>query len=224
MDDADSVSNPGADAETARVERIFDRMADGYDRQIGWSERLMLGHARQWAVHRATGDVVELAVGTGLNLPLYGSEANSVVGVDLSERMLIVARSRISAQHLDRVSVRQGDVQRLDLPGESADSVVSTYTFCSIPDPLAAAREAFRILRPGGRFVLAEHGPTRSRVITALMRAAEPLTVRFSADYLTRNPLPYLEQAGFVIDSVTRTGLGDTVFRVIAHKPDHQSS
>ncbi|MEU6414649.1 methyltransferase domain-containing protein [Microbispora sp. NPDC046933] len=202
----------------ADVRRVFDRMADRYDGQmLAWERRLFPG-SREWAVGQARGRVVEIAVGTGLNLPLYGPDA-TVIGIELSERMLELARRRVALAGLgERVELRQGDVQRLDLPDGSADTVLSTFTMCTIPDPVAAAREAYRVLRPGGRFVLAEHGPSSNPLIRAGMRLVEPLFVRFEADHLTRDPRPFLEQAGFQIESVDRMTRG-ICFRVLAVRP-----
>lgn len=202
--------------ETGRVQRVIDRLAADYDRQIGWSERVLLGDARQWAVDQARGTVVEIGVGSGLNLPLYGTDVTRVIGVDLSERMLDLARARSAAVP---VELHQGDVQQLDLPDASADAVVSAYTFCTIPDPAAAARAAWRVLRPGGIFAAVEHGPARSRALTAMMRWVEPLSVRMAADYLTREPVGYLTAAGYTIEHYARTGRGGIVFRVLARKP-----
>ncbi|MEU1952975.1 class I SAM-dependent methyltransferase [Nocardia rhamnosiphila] len=214
------MSGNTAHGELDRVEQIFDRIADGYDRQIGWSERVLLGDARRWAIERARGTVVEIGVGSGLNLPLYGAAVERVIGVDLSERMLDLARARSASVP---VELRHGDVQQLDLPAGSVDTVVSTYTFCTIPDPGAAAAAAWRVLRPGGVFVAVEHGPARARPVAALMRLAEPLAVRFAADHLTREPVGYLTAAGFTLAHFARTGRGGVVFRVLARKPEQIS-
>lgn len=157
--------------------------------------------------------------GTGLNLPLYGPEVIRILGIDLSDGMLVVARQRVTDEALHRVELRSGDVQVLDLPDASIDTVISTFTFCTIPDPLAASREAHRVLGPGGRFVLAEHGPARHRVGRAVMRAMEPLSIRFGADHLTRDPVPYVEAAGFTVGRIRRSGPGGIAFEVLAHKP-----
>src|SRR3546814_7940103 len=90
----------------------------------------------------------------------------------------------------------------------------------TIPDPDRVANEAFRVLVPGGRFVLAEHGPSKNVFDRTLMKVVEPLFVRFGADHLTRQPVEYLENAGFLIDEVQRSGRGGIVFRVVARKPD----
>ncbi|GAA1012681.1 ubiquinone/menaquinone biosynthesis methyltransferase [Acrocarpospora pleiomorpha] len=202
----------------ADVRRVFDRIAGRYDDQMQVWERRLLAGSREWAVGEARGHVVEIAVGTGLNLPLYAPDV-TVVGIELSEPMLELARRRVARSGLgERVELRQGDVQRLELPNGIADTVLSTFTFCTIPDPAAAAREAYRVLKPGGRFVLAEHGPSSNPIIRAGMRLLEPLFVRFAADYLTRDPRPFLEQAGFQIESVSRMTRGIS-FRVLAVRP-----
>jgi ubiquinone/menaquinone biosynthesis C-methylase UbiE len=194
-------------------------MAAKYDRSMGFFERHVLGDARAWAVSHAWGDVVEIAVGTGLNLPLYQAGVGHVIGIELSEQMLALARQRtVEAGLVGRVEIVRGDAQALDLPDESADTVVSTYAFCTIPDPLAASREAWRVLRPGGTLVLAEHGPPTNAVARLLMRIAEPLSVRCGADHLLRNPLHYVRAAGFEIVETHRQGLAGVVFRVLARK------
>jgi ubiquinone/menaquinone biosynthesis C-methylase UbiE len=93
--------------------------------------------------------VLELAVGTGLNLPLYPDRVRHVLGIDLSEAMLDHARARLRALRLDdRVQVRRGDVQHLDLADASVDTVVATYALRPVPDPRATLLEARRVLRP----------------------------------------------------------------------------
>ncbi len=205
---------PNAD----RIAEVFDRNATRYDRQIGSFERLVLGGARGWAVRQAQGRVLEIAVGTGLNLPLYGDRVDSVLGIDLSQGVLDIAEKRSYREGLT-VRLRRGDVQELPLPDASVDSVVSTYSFCTIPDPHRACAEAMRVLEPGGIFVLAEHGPASSVPLRSLMRVIDPLSVRFGADHLLRDPLPYLRQAGFTIVESHRGGRGGVTFRVLARKP-----
>lgn len=205
-------------ATNADVRRVFDAMAGSYDRQMAFFERLLFPGSRRWVTGQAHGRVVEIAVGTGLNLPLYPGDV-TVLGVELSEGMLRLARQRVADCGLaDRVELRHGDVQALDLPDGSADTVVSTFALCTIPDPSAAVSEARRVLRPGGRFVLAEHGPAANPLLRAAMRLAERATIRLAADHLTRDPTVFLEQAGFRIDAVSRSRAGIS-FRVLATRP-----
>ena len=204
--------------DTADVRRTYRRMAKTYDRQMGFFEWLLFRGAREWATSHATGRTLEIGIGTGLNLPHYPAGVH-VVGVDLTEQMLELASKRAAEFDLaDRVELRQGDVQALGLPDASVDTVISTFTFCAIPDPSAAAREVARVLRPGGLFVLAEHGRSTGRWITAVMRGIEKVTIRFDADHLTRDPRTYVEGAGFSVEQSQRSKLG-IAYRIVARKP-----
>jgi SAM-dependent methyltransferase len=203
-----AVSGPSSDiaTETARVREIQDKEAPRYDRQISFFERLLFGGGRDWVCSRAEGQVLELAAGTLRNLPFYPQ------GVKLT------AIGRKRAEELGReVELRVGDVQALDLPDESFDTVTCTLGFCTIPDTSAAASEAFRVLRPGGRLRMLEHVRSPVRAVRGVERLLEPLFVRFMADHLTREPLDYLPGAGFEIDEVERSKWG-IVERLRAHK------
>lgn len=215
-------TRPVADASqraTERARRYFDTHADGYDDEMRVAERRLLGEQRTWATSRAWGEVLELAVGTGLNLPLYPAAVTHVLGVDLSAAMLDRAWARVRDLRAgERVELRQGDVQRLDLPDASVDTVLATYALCTVPDAGAALREARRVLRPGGRLVLVEHGPASSRWVRAVQRALDPLAVRFQADHLVREPRRFAVEAGFAVEHADQVGRAGLAHRVDARR------
>ena len=200
-----------------RARRQYDRLAGDYDRGMARAERRLLGPNREWATSRASGEVLELAVGTGLNLPLYGDGVPHVVGVDLSEGMLARARDRIRTPG-NRVELRQGDAQALDLADASVDTVLATYALCTVPDPDAVLREARRVLRPAGRLVLVEHGPSRAWWGRLVQRALNPVSIRFAADDLLRDPVALAERAGFTVLEADRAGFTGLVHRVLARR------
>ncbi len=201
---------------TARVRRFYEKTASRYDREISLFERLALADGRQWACSHAAGDVLELAVGTGRNLRHYPDEVR-LTAIELSPAMLALAQREAAAigRH---VELREGDAQALPFADESFDTVICTLSLCTIPDDRAAIREAHRVLRPGGRFILLEHVRSPIGPVRAIERSLEPLFLRFEHDHLTRDPLDHLEQAGFEIVQVTRLKWG-IVERVIARKP-----
>ena len=202
--------------ETRRVQRLYDRMAPRYDRVITVAERVLFAGGRRWATALAHGDVLEIAVGTGRNLPLYPADVR-VVGIDISPAMLDLARHR-AAESGRSADLRLGDAQSLDLPEASFDVVVSTLTLCSIPDDGAAVREAARVLRPGGRLVLLEHVASDRPAVRAVERLLDPLAVRLQGDHLLRDPEQRVREAGLDVELADRRKLGITL-RLTARKP-----
>jgi len=143
-----------SDRQRDRWRRSWDRGAASYDPPMRLLDRVLFRDTREWLCRRATGDVLEIAVGTGLNLPHY-PPAIRLVGIDLSMPMLAIAERR--AAELGRtVQLRVGDAEDLDVPDGSADTVVCTFSLCGIPDHHRAVAEMARVLRPGGRLLLAE--------------------------------------------------------------------
>ena len=202
--------------ETDRVRAIQDKHASGYDRQISFFERILFGGGREWVCSQAAGDTLEIAYGTARNLPYYPADVR-LTGVELSPEMAALGRERQAETGRD-ADLRVGDVQALEFDDASFDTVVSTLTMCTIPDPRQGAREALRVLRPGGRFLLLEHVRSPVTAIRAVQRLLEPLASRFEADHLLREPAVYLREAGFELEQVERSKWG-IVERIVARKP-----
>jgi ubiquinone/menaquinone biosynthesis C-methylase UbiE len=203
-------------AETERVRRIQDQTAPRFDKQMALWERVLFADGRAWACSHATGDVLEIAIGTGRNLPYYPANAR-LTGIELSDAMLQLARQR--ATELGReADLRQGDAQALEFPDRSFDTVVCTLSLCTIPDDRKAMAEAHRVLRSGGRLRLLEHVRSPSPLVRSVQQMIDPLSVRFAADHLVRDPLDHLTAVGFKVHSVERSKLG-IVERLLAHKP-----
>jgi ubiquinone/menaquinone biosynthesis C-methylase UbiE len=206
------------DRETARVRRVYERDAAGYDRDIGHFERALLEDGRQWACGQVAGAVLEIAIGTGRNLPFYPENVR-LTGIDLSPAML--AQAAECAHTLGRaVTLHLGDAHALAFPDETFDSVVMTLALCTIPDEYRAMREVKRVLRPGGRLVLLEHVRSPLLPIRLVQRLLDPLLVRWKADHLLREPLGPLAAAGLTVAYCERRKWG-VIERVVAIKsPD----
>ena len=207
-------SENGGDTEQLRDH--YDDSAPTYDRRIAIAERILFGDGRQWVCRRVTGDVLELAVGTGRNLDHYPPSVR-ITGIELSPAMLGRARERAARVRPD-ADLRLGNAERLEFPDESFDTVACTLSLCTIPDDAAAVREAKRVLRPGGRFVLLEHVRSPRRTIRSGQRLLEPLFLRLEHDHLLREPLEHVHAAGFEVEQVERSKLG-IVERLVARKP-----
>jgi ubiquinone/menaquinone biosynthesis C-methylase UbiE len=201
--------------ETQRVRAIQDRTAPRYDRQIALFEKALFAGGREWACAKASGDVLEIAVGTGRNLQHY-APGTRLTGIELSNEMLAIARRRAEALETE-IDLRQGDAQALEFADASFDTVVITLALCTIPDDRAAVREAGRVLRPGGRLVLVEHVRSPVRPVRIVQRLLDRPSVRFAGDHLVRDPLDYLASEGFEVESAERLKWG-IVERVVARK------
>jgi ubiquinone/menaquinone biosynthesis C-methylase UbiE len=199
-----------------RLRRRWDKYAPRYDRDIGVFERLQFAGGREWVCAQAAGNVLEVAVGTGLNLAQYTTEAR-VTGIDFSPAMLERARRR-AADLRREVVLTEADAQALPFPDASFDTVVCTLGLCGFPDERAAIAEMYRVLRPGGRLLLLDHVGSHHKLIWWGQRLLEQLTVRMLGDHQTRRPLPLVKEAGFVVERTERLKAG-TVERVAAGKP-----
>jgi ubiquinone/menaquinone biosynthesis C-methylase UbiE len=202
---------------TARNRRLWDKMAPGYDRTMRRLEPLAIGRdGRPWVCARATGDVLDVAIGTGLNLPHYPPGVR-LTGVDLSPVMLAAAVKRAADLGLT-VDLRERPAENLPFEDASFDTVVCTLALCSVVDDAAAIGEMYRVLRPGGQLLLLDHVAATNPTLLALQRLWEKVTLRTAGDYQTRHPLPLVERAGFVVTDSRRSKLG-TVERLRAVKP-----
>jgi ubiquinone/menaquinone biosynthesis C-methylase UbiE len=212
------VSEAGAapSAETERIRALYEKEAPKYDRAMGRWDRFLFTGNREWVCAQASDEVLEIAIGTGRNLGFYPEDVK-LTGVELSPPMIEIARAR-ATERGRQVDLRLGDAQALDFADESFDTVICTYSLCTIPDDRAAVREAKRVLRPGGKFVLAEHVRSPVGVVRAIEKLIEPLAVRFGGDHLMREPLEHLQAEGFVVEEVKRSRLG-IVEQVAALKP-----
>ena len=199
-----------------RLRRYWDKHTRNYDRQMQVFDRLLFRDSRRWVCSRATGQVLEVAIGTGLNLPLYAA-AVELTGVDWSPAMLDVARHR--AQDLRRtVDLREANALDLPFPDESFDTVVCTFSLCAIPDDRRAVAEMSRVLRPGGQLLLADHVAGSSRPVRAVQRLMELVTVPVGGEHFRRRPIRHVETAGLTIEGHDRFTLG-VVERLAARKP-----
>ena len=152
------------------------------------------------------GRVLEIGVGTGLNLSHY-APGTDVTGIDLSPKMLAIARQRAAGLDL-RVDLREMDAETLDFPDQSFDSVVYSLCLCTIPDPVRAVEEGLRVARPDARMIFFEHVRSHLLPVALLQELINPLTVRFMADHWNRRTVDTIRAAGIEPDLLQRAWLG----------------
>jgi len=203
---------PATTAESAKLRRYWDKHAPRYDQQMQFFERRLFGDTRAWVCSQASGDTLEVAIGTGLNLGFYPDDVR-LVGVDFSPAMLQRARE------LGRtVELREGDAHALEFPDASFDTVVCTFSLCGIPDERQAIAEMWRVLRPGGLLLLGDHIVSSAWPVRAAQGLLELVTVPLGGEHFRRRPLQRVRAQGFQIQRQERFKLG-IVERLAARKP-----
>ncbi|HEY8446221.1 MAG TPA: methyltransferase domain-containing protein [Thermomicrobiales bacterium] len=199
-----------------RIQEIYDRIAPDYDRTVGRGERLLLGDLRRAFGAELRGETLEIGIGSGLNLPYYSRNVHRAVGIDLSLGMLRVAQERAVTLGLP-LAVAQMDAERLGFRDGSFDTVAFSLTLCTVPDPVAALREAARVCRPEGRVILLEHVRSPVWPVTMVQRLLAPAQERAMGCDLLRTTVETAERLGFTIESERRRLFG--VFRLVVARP-----
>jgi ubiquinone/menaquinone biosynthesis C-methylase UbiE len=162
----------------------------------------LLDHYRQQTIASARGLVLEVGVGSGVNLPLYGPTVTRVVGLDPSPELLRLASKR-AADVVIPVSLLRASAEHLPLADAVFHTTVMTWTLCSIPNPIAALTEMRRVLRPGGRLIFVEHGLSPEIRAARWQRRLTPYWKRISGGcHLDRKTDDLIRAAGFQIDAI----------------------
>jgi ubiquinone/menaquinone biosynthesis C-methylase UbiE len=185
----------------ADLQQKWDRAARWYDCGAAILELAVFRDLRRKLLASARGRVLEVAAGTGANLPHY-PQAARVTAVDLSSAMLRKARRRGAR----RAGIMEAAA--LALPDATFDTVVSTLGTCTFPDPVAAVREMRRVCRPGGRILLLEHGRSDHARVAAYQDRSAAGHARYLGCWWNRDPLETVRQAGLEPYAAKRMLLG----------------
>ncbi len=152
---------------------------------------------RAQAVPRAAGIVLEVGIGSGLNLPFYGRAVERLYGVDPRRELWALARGRITRASFP-IEFIEASAERVPLGDGSIDTVVTTWTLCSIPEPRLALVEMKRLLRPEGQLIFIEHGLAPDPRVIAWQERLNPVWRRIAGGcHLNRNIDRLILDAGF---------------------------
>jgi|SRR3989344_1389217 len=202
--------------ETQKVKQRYDRFARVYDVVDGIIERRLFHRLRKETIPLLQGKVLEIGVGTGKNLKYYTKNAK-VTAIDISSNMMQRAQEKARKLDID-VVFKLMDGQHLDFKDNSFDIVVTTFVLCSIPDPVQAAREIKRVLKPTGKAVLIEHVRSEHTIIRFLQWIHNPITRRLTGANINRNTRENLEKAGLIIEKDEHLAFYDVFRRFTCRK------
>ncbi len=196
------------------VLRRYDRLAPLYDFLEAPMELLAMAHWRRRLIGRVRGPVVlEAGIGTGKNLPHYRRSLD-ITGIDLSPRMIERAERKRCASPV-RLAVM--DVERLELPPHSVDTVVATFLFCSVADPVRGLRELGRVTKPLGQILLLEHVRPPQPWLAGAFDRLNPIVSRVLGPNINRDTLANVRAAGLVVEQ--DIGLAAGIVRMLVCRP-----
>ena len=154
---------------------------------------------RQKVVPQASGKVLEIGIGSGLNIPFYDADkVEHLWGLDPSAEMWAIAQKNARDHHIDAEFIHSG-AESIPLDDNCADSVLVTYTLCTIPDALVALSEIKRVLKPSGKLIFCEHGKAPDIGVERWQNRLNPVWKKLSGGcHLNRAVPQLLEQSGFI--------------------------
>jgi ubiquinone/menaquinone biosynthesis C-methylase UbiE len=194
------------------VRRRYDRIAPLYDLMEGLVEMSRYGRWREMLWNKVEGTkILEVGVGTGKNFPYYPADKD-ITAIDFSEKML--DRAKKKARDLGIMAhLEQMDVQNLDFQDNNFDTVVSSFVFCSVPEPTKGLQEVGRICKLGGKVILLEHVLSANRVLAWLMILVNPVVVRLMGANINRKTVENVATSGLKVEKVTDLAAG--IFKLI---------
>jgi len=191
--------------EKRQVQRAYELYAPVYDFIFDWIFAPgRTAAVAQLAIQRSD-SVLEVGIGTGLNLPLYPWTSH-LTGVDLSQEMLDKAVERVQNLAMPNVTLKVMDATSLDFGDNEFDKAVATYTISAVPDPVAVLQEMRRVVKPDGTLVILNHFRSQRRLTGWVEDLMAPVCTRLGwKSNLAMEPL--LEQVGLVPESITQVNM-----------------
>lgn len=182
--------------ETELIKHRYDRVAPFYDAMEWFAERFRFSKWRPDIWSAVEGNtVLEVGVGTGKNFAYY-PDGLDYTALDISPKMLQRARRRADELDID-VDLVEGDAQALPFADDSFESAVTTFVFCSVPDPVQGLSELRRVLKPGGQLVMLEHVISQKPLLRTLMTWFDFLPYRIWGAHIDRETVENTQIAGF---------------------------
>jgi ubiquinone/menaquinone biosynthesis C-methylase UbiE len=162
---------------------------------------------RERVISAAEGRVLEIGIGSGLNLPFYGSQVQEILGLEPSHTLVAMTR-RAARQSSSAVTLIEGSAETIPLDDRSVDTVVTTWTLCTIPEALQALGEMRRVLKSGGQLLFVEHGLAPEESVQKWQHRLTPIWKRIGGGcHLNRRIRSLIETAGFRITGLENSYL-----------------
>jgi ubiquinone/menaquinone biosynthesis C-methylase UbiE len=179
----------------------YSRAAKRYDKFEYPVERLLFGKLRAEVLAHAQGNTLEVGVGTGKNFTYYKRDIH-LHAIDFSPGMLKFAHQKLDIVQASCCQLYEMDAQSLGFQNNTFDTAISTFVFCTVPDPLIGLREVYRVLKPGGQAIFLEHMKSASSLLNIPLYVMNLFSTRLLGTSMIRETQKNIEYAGFSIESV----------------------
>ena len=197
---------------TRIAKKRYNRLAPVYDFMEGIVERSGYSKWREILWSKVEGsNILEIGVGTGKNFPCYPEDAE-ITAIDFSDKMLSRGKEKAEKQGVN-VRLQQMDAQNLEFEDDTFDTVVASFVFCSVPDPIRGLMEVERVCKRGGKVLLLEHVLSANRILAWLMTLANPVVVRIVGANINRRTVENVVKSGLSVEQVTDLAAG--IFKLI---------
>jgi ubiquinone/menaquinone biosynthesis C-methylase UbiE len=183
------------DHHTETIRRRYDRVSAIYDVLESPMELMALKKWRLEVMKEIKGKVLEVGVGTGKNIEYY-PDGLDITAIDFSEKMLAKAREK-AGRLGKKVKIKHMDVQKLEFPDQTFDTIFTTCVFCSVPDPVKGLQEMRRVCKSGGKIIMIEHVRSEQAVLGLVMDIFNPLVVNLYGANINRRTVENVYKAGF---------------------------
>jgi len=196
--------------------RKYSRIAKVYDLLESPIERLLFQKLRKEAISNSYGTILEVGVGTGKNLPYYRKNVE-LTAVDFSIGMLNIAKNKQKETGQKGLELYEMDVQNLKFKDDTFDTVISTFVFCTVPDPIAGLKEVRRVLKPKGKAIFLGHMKSRNPFINIILSIMNLFSMNLLGTSMLRETQHNIELSGMTVLSAENK-VFDVIRLIIATK------
>lgn len=174
---------------------IFSKIYDLLELPI---EKFLFANYRKALIKNAKGKVLEIGVGTGKNLPYYPDDVD-LTAIDFSEGMMKKAQDRLKNLNLNNTQIIKMDVEELQFDDHTFDTIITSFVFCTVPDPVKGLKEVKRVLKPGGNAYFLEHMRSNSIFINVMLYSMNLFILPLTGTSMVRKTTRNIEDAGLKI-------------------------
>ncbi|HLR22923.1 MAG TPA: class I SAM-dependent methyltransferase [Pseudogracilibacillus sp.] len=177
------------------IKKRYNRISCVYN----WMDKMIRDKWRKQLLSDLHGDILEVGIGTGANLPYYPNHVQ-LTGIDFSEGMLKHARKQMEHTPFP-LTLHEMDAQEMSFEDNTFDFVVATCVYCSVPDPVQGMKEMRRVCKPGGKILLLEHMRSDNLIIGKAMDVINPIVVGTYGANINRRTMQNIKQSGLKIEN-----------------------